>query len=109
VRKGDLLATVGSADEVLTLTGRFLQYYRENANWLERTYAFVPRIGIDRVRSIVVDDSDGIAADLDAAMAASVAAYRDPWLERREPATPGQFRTSLPLTVLPQVPVRDDA
>jgi nitrite reductase (NADH) large subunit len=100
VRKGDLLATVGSADEVITLTGRFLQYYRENANWLERTYAFVPRVGIERLRAVLLDDSDGIAADLDAAMAASVAAYRDPWQERREPATPGQFRTSLPLTVL---------
>ena len=106
IRKGDLLTTVGSADEVIVLTGRFLQYYRENANWLERTYAFVPRIGIDRVREIVVDDADGLAADLDAAMAASVAAYRDPWKDRDEPATPGQFRTSLPLTVLPQVPVR---
>jgi nitrite reductase (NADH) large subunit len=106
VRKGDLLATVGTGDEVLTLTGRFLQYYRENGNWLERTYAFVPRIGIERIREIVVDDADGIAADLDARMAASVAAYRDPWKERADPATPGQFRTSLPLTVLPQVPVR---
>ncbi|MEU8088822.1 nitrite reductase large subunit NirB [Micromonospora sp. NPDC049101] len=107
VRKGDLLAVVDSPDEVITLTGRFLQYYRESANWLERTYAWVPRLGIDHIRAVVVDDSDGIAARLDAAMAASVAAYRDPWLERRDPVTPGQFRTSLPLTVLPQVPVRE--
>ncbi|MGC5287885.1 nitrite reductase large subunit NirB [Micromonospora sp. DT231] len=107
VRKGDLLAVVDSADEVITLTGRFLQYYRESANWLERTYAWVPRLGIDHIRAVVVDDSDGIAERLDAAMAASVAAYRDPWLERRDPVTPGQFRTSLPLTVLPQVPVRE--
>ncbi|AGL17654.1 nitrite reductase large subunit NirB [Actinoplanes sp. N902-109] len=106
VRKGDLLTTVDSAAEVITLTGRFLQYYRENANWLERTYAFVPRIGIDRIRAVVVDDADGTAAALDAAMAASVAAYRDPWQERAQPVTPGQFRTSLPLVVLPQVPVR---
>ena len=49
---------------------------------------------------------DGARARLDAAMAASVAAYKDPWKERAEPATPGQFRTSLPLVVLPQVPVR---
>jgi nitrite reductase (NADH) large subunit len=106
VRKGDLLATVGSAAEVIVATGRFLQYYRENGNWLERTYAFVPRVGIDRIRAVVIDDADGIAADLDAAVEASVAAYADPWKERQEPVTPGQFRTSLPLTVLPQVPVR---
>jgi nitrite reductase (NADH) large subunit len=106
VRKGDLLATVDSPAEVITLTGRFLQYYRENANWLERTYAFVPRIGIERIRQIVVDDSDGIAADLDARMQESIDAYRDPWLEREEPVTPGQFRTALPLIPLPQVPVR---
>ncbi|MFG1653472.1 nitrite reductase large subunit NirB [Micromonospora sp. NPDC049275] len=107
VRKGDLLAVVDSPDEVITLTGRFLQYYRESANWLERTYAWVPRLGIGHIRAVVVDDSDGIAARLDAAMAASVDAYRDPWLERRDPVTPGQFRTSLPLAVLPQVPVRE--
>ena len=107
VRKGDLLATVDTPAEVITLTGRFLQYYRENANWLERTYAFVPRIGIDRVRAIVVDDAEGIAARLDEAMEASVAAYRDPWLERRDPALAEQFRPALPLIPLPQVPVRD--
>jgi nitrite reductase (NADH) large subunit len=90
VRKGDLLATVDSPDAVVTLTGRFLQYYRENANWLERTYAFVPRIGIERLRAVLLDDSDGIAAALDARMQESVDGYRDPWLEGGEPATPGQ-------------------
>ncbi|WP_245665004.1 nitrite reductase large subunit NirB [Actinoplanes subtropicus] len=106
VRKGDLLATVDSPEEVVKLTGRFLQYYRENGNWLERTYAWVPRVGIEKIRAVVVDDAEGIAAGLDARMDAAVAAYRDPWKERAEPVTPGQFRTSLPLTVLPQVPVR---
>ncbi|GAA3231126.1 nitrite reductase large subunit NirB [Actinocorallia longicatena] len=106
VRKGDLLATVDSAAEVIALTGRFLQYYRENANWLERTYAFVPRVGVDRIRAVVVDDSDGLAAALDAAVQASVDSYQDPWKERREPVTPGQFRPSLPLIALPKVPTR---
>jgi len=106
VRSGDLLATVGSAAEVITLTGRFLQYYRENARWLERTYAFVPRVGIETIRAVVVDDAEGAAAGLDERMAASVAAYSDPWREGREPVTPGQFRPSLPLVELPKVPVR---
>jgi nitrite reductase (NADH) large subunit len=106
VRKGDLLATVDGPEEVITLTGRFLQYYRENAKWLERTYTFIPRVGIEKIRAIVVDDVEGIAADLDARIQESIDAYRDPWLERDAPATPGQFRPSLPLVELPQVPVR---
>jgi len=106
IRKGDLLATVGSQEEVMTLTGRFMQYYRRNAKWLERTYAFVPRMGIEHLRAVIVDDIDDSAADLDAGITASVAAYRDPWQERAEPRTSGQFRTALPLQVLPRVPVR---
>ena len=106
IRKGDLLATVDDPDTVLRLTGRFLQYYRENANWLERTYAFVPRVGIDKIRTVVVDDAEGIAEQLDANMQKSVDAYRDPWQDGREPVTEGQFRTSLPLLPLPQLPVR---
>jgi nitrite reductase (NADH) large subunit len=107
IRKGDLLTTVDTPAEVMTVTGRFLQYYRENANWLERTYAFVPRIGIERLRALVVDDAGDLAAGLDERMQAAIDAYRDPWLERAEPAVPGQFRPSLPLIALPRVPVRD--
>ena len=106
IRKGDLLATVDDAATVMTLTGRFMQYYRQNAKWLERTYAFVPRIGIETIRAVVVNDRDGIAGALDTAIEEAVAAYRDPWKERTEPRTNGQFRTALPLQVLPQVPVR---
>jgi len=106
IRKGDLLATVDSPEEVKVLAGRFMQYYRERANWLERTYAFVPRVGIDHLREVIVADSEGLAAQLDAAMQDSVDSYEDPWTERADPMTPGQFRTSLPLTVLPQVPVQ---
>jgi nitrite reductase (NADH) large subunit len=106
IRKGDLLATVDGPDQVMTLTGRFLQYYRENANWLERTYAFVPRIGIEKIQAVVVHDAEGLAEQLDANMAKSVAAYRDPWQDGKQPVTEGQFRTSLPLLPLPQVPVR---
>ncbi|MBF9128968.1 NAD(P)/FAD-dependent oxidoreductase [Plantactinospora sp. S1510] len=106
VRKGDLLATVDTPEEVIRLTGRFLQYYREGANWLERTYAFVPRIGIERLRELLVEDREGIAEGLDERMEAAVGAYRDPWKEGADPATPGQFRPALPLLPLPRVPVR---
>jgi nitrite reductase (NADH) large subunit len=97
VRKGDLLCTVGSEDDVLRISGRFIEYYRQNAKYLERTYGFVARVGIEKIRSVVIDDSEGIGAALDAALERAVAAYRDPWLEAQAPATPNQFRATLPV------------
>jgi nitrite reductase (NADH) large subunit len=96
VRKGDLLCVVETHDEVLRLAGRFMQYYRENAKYKERTYTFVERVGIERVRAVVVDDADGRADALDQAMEDSVARARDPWLERDAPVTPNQFQSLLP-------------
>jgi nitrite reductase (NADH) large subunit len=107
VRKGDLLATVTGRDTALRLCGTFMQYYRENARWLERTYDFVPRVGLDELKALLVDDRDGIVSELDDRMQAAIDAYRDPWREGRKPVTFGQFADSLPLVPLPRVPVRN--
>jgi len=48
VRKGDVLCTVGSHEEVLLYMGRFIQYYRENAKYLERTHGLVRGEARDR-------------------------------------------------------------
>ncbi|AIE84370.1 Nitrite reductase [NAD(P)H] large subunit [Fimbriimonas ginsengisoli Gsoil 348] len=95
VRKGDLLCTVDSHADVLLFVGRFLQYYRENAKYLERTYGFVERIGIAKIREVVVEDSEGIATHLDHAMQQSVDAYVDPWLEAEQPVSVHQFASQL--------------
>ncbi|MEK8023527.1 MAG: nitrite reductase large subunit NirB [Candidatus Hydrogenedentota bacterium] len=91
VRKGDLLVTVKGHDQVLLFVGRFMQYYREHGKYLERTYDFVERVGIDTLKNILIDDSLGIAARLDAEMQRSVEAYKDPWKEAEVPAYPHQF------------------
>jgi nitrite reductase (NADH) large subunit len=91
VRKGDVLCVVDSEDDVLRYAGRFMQYYRENAKYKERTYTFVERLGIERIRAVVIDDSEGNAAALDAAMQASIEAAYDPWKEAAAPKTANQF------------------
>jgi nitrite reductase (NADH) large subunit len=96
VRKGDLLCTVDSHEEVLKISGRFMQWYREQAKYKERTYTFLERMGIERVRAVVVEDSEGIGASLDAAMEASVSATYDPWLEADKPKTASQFAALIP-------------
>jgi len=97
IRKGDILCSAGSHDEVLTIMGRFMQYYIENAKYLERTYGFLERVGIDKIKAVVIEDSEGIADRLDAAMQATVDAYVDPWLEAHTPATANQFVSTLPM------------
>ena len=91
IRKGDLLITVKTHEEVLLHTGRFMQYYREHGKYLERTYHFVERIGIEVLKKILIEDSEGIAARLDADIQKAVDAYVDPWKEAELPAYPGQF------------------
>ncbi|VTR97378.1 nitrite reductase large subunit NirB [Tuwongella immobilis] len=91
VRKTDVLCRVKTQAEAIRIIGRFLIYYRDNAKWLERTYDFVPRIGLERVREIIVEDVLGIGEQLDAEVEKTAAAYVDPWLERDAPVYPGQF------------------
>jgi nitrite reductase (NADH) large subunit len=91
VRKGDLLCTVKTHEEVLKYMGRFMQYYREHGKYLERTYGFVERIGIEPLREILVEDSLGICARLDEEIQKAVDAYKDPWKEAEAPAYPNQF------------------
>ncbi|MBA4191076.1 MAG: nitrite reductase large subunit [Planctomycetaceae bacterium] len=101
VRKSDVLCRVKTQAEAIKVIGRFLIYYRDNAKWLERTYDFVPRIGLENVRSIIVEDSLGIGSQLDLEVEKTAAAYLDPWLERDQPVYAGQFederRIALPV------------
>jgi len=106
VRKGDVLCVVDGHDEVLRYTGRFMQYYRENAKYLERTYDFVERVGIERLRRLLVDDEEKICSRLDASMQDAVDAYVDPWREADAPVHPAQFKDTL--AELPAGPPPDD-
>jgi nitrite reductase (NADH) large subunit len=96
VRKGDVLCTVDSHQDVLRYMGRFIQYYRENAKYLERTHGFVARVGIDKIRAVVVEDSEGIAERLEREIAAAKAAYKDPWKEAVAART-NEFSSLLPV------------
>ncbi|HEX8872957.1 MAG TPA: nitrite reductase large subunit NirB, partial [Candidatus Acidoferrum sp.] len=91
VRKADLLVTVESTEEALQMAALFLQYYRENANYLERTYDFVERVGIERVRRETIYAPLAVQQGLRERLRKSKAASRDAWLEGDEPRHPTQF------------------
>ncbi|MBO9520007.1 MAG: nitrite reductase large subunit [Nocardioidaceae bacterium] len=58
---------------------RFLMYYVRTADRLQRTAPWVEAHGIEAIREVILEDSLGICADLDAAMAAHVGSYCDEW------------------------------
>ena len=99
VRKADLLITVASSQEALKAAELFFQYYRENANYLERTYDFVERFGIERVRKETVYATDAAKRELLDRLHKSKALAKDAWLEREEPRTPAQFVQIEPMEV----------
>jgi nitrite reductase (NADH) large subunit len=79
VRIGDLLATVKTEDEVMEYAEAYMQYYRETANYNERTSHWVERIGIRPIREMLQDAQTrwGLCARLNAALSVT----QDPWKE----------------------------
>ncbi|MEW2528126.1 nitrite reductase large subunit NirB [Streptomyces sp. NPDC047071] len=80
-RHGDLLAQDLDDGELVRLIDRFLMFYIRTADRLERTSTWLERIegGVEHVRDVVVHDSLGLGADLEALMAGHVRHYRDEW------------------------------
>jgi nitrite reductase (NADH) large subunit len=78
-RHADLLASDLSDDELVQVIDRFLMFYIRTADRLQRTAAWVQGIGLDHLRDVIVGDSLGICADLDAGMERHVAGYFDEW------------------------------
>ena len=97
VRKADLLVTVESTEEALQAAALFLQYYRENANYIERTYDFVERVGIERVRRETIYAPMAVQQGLRSRLRKSKQLARDAWLEGDAPINPTQFVQIEPL------------
>jgi nitrite reductase (NADH) large subunit len=100
VRKGDLLASVETSDAAIRIALAFLQHYREQADYLERTYGYLERVGIDAVRAAVLEP-DCQQQLIGRYRIAKAAADPDPWRERDEPVHPNQFAELDTETVTP--------
>ena len=79
LRAGDLLCTVKTQAEVMEMTGAYLQYYRETANYLERTSKWVERVGLDHVREVLANED--MRKALNERMDKTLKKYIEPWNE----------------------------
>jgi nitrite reductase [NAD(P)H] large subunit len=97
VRKADVLVTVETNEQALEAASLFFQYYRENANYLERTYDFVERLGIEKIRKETVYAAEGLRQALLERLRRSKERSGDAWLEREHLVEPTQFVQIEPL------------
>ncbi len=75
------LIKVKTTEEVLEYSGAFLQLYREEARYLDRTVHYLERVGLDYVKKKILDDAEGRRALYDRLIFA-LSVEKDPWVER---------------------------
>ena len=92
VRVTDQLVRVATEAEVLAYVGAFMQLYREEARYLERTAPWVARRGIDYVRERVVADADNRRALYERFLASQLTVQSDPWAKRAAGAEAHEYR-----------------
>ncbi|MCK6555953.1 nitrite reductase large subunit NirB [Candidatus Binatia bacterium] len=81
------LAKVALPAEAMEYTGAFLQLYREEARYLDRTSHWIHRVGLDYVKRRIVADAEGRKA-LYARLTEAQRDVPDPWalrVARRDP------------------------
>lgn len=91
VRAADILCTVKTTEEAFDAALLFFQHYRENGEYLERTYDFVERIGLEKIRRETILASDENKKGLFERFYKAKSKAVDPWKEAVKPVHPKQF------------------
>jgi nitrite reductase (NADH) large subunit len=84
------LCKVKSDEEVMEYSGAFLELYRQEGWYLERTCHWLERVGLDYVKGKIVEDEEGRKA-LYARLLAALKDAKDPWQTSREGEARKQF------------------
>jgi nitrite reductase (NADH) large subunit len=84
------LVKVKTSEEVREYTGAFLQLYREEAYYLDRTVHYIARVGMDYIVQRVVEDAGNRKALFERLLYA-LEGLPDPWAARIAGARPREF------------------
>lgn len=90
LRAAEQLCKVETAEAVLEWTGAFLQYYRENAVYGERTAQFVGRVGLAQIQQDLADE--GARRELNGRIDQALSVADDPWQALSTPESKERFK-----------------
>ncbi len=91
VRATDFLCSVKTPEEVIEYCAAFLQVYREEAHYLERTAPWVERIGLSYIKQRVVENVDSRKQAAERFYYSQRFAQADPWAQRAQGADKHEF------------------
>jgi len=107
VRAGDLLCMVQTEDEVVEITKAYLQHYRETGKHNERTAPWLERIGLEKVKGVVVDNLEARKALIERMDLYLSTLTTDPWIDRlhdeKQRGEKTQFNEYTPIDIPVQV------
>ena len=92
VRVTDLLCKVETEAQVLEYCAAFIQLYREQAHYLERTAPWVERVGLNYIKQQVLDDADNRKALQERFLYSQTIAQVDPWKARADGEAAYEFQ-----------------
>lgn len=84
LRGTDALCKVETEQEALDYCAAFIQLYREEARYLDRTAPWVERVGMDYIKSRIVEDDEGREALRQRFLYSQSFMQDDPWAKRAE-------------------------
>ncbi len=82
VRVTDLLCKVTTEAEAMHYCAAFIQLYREEARYLERTAPWIERVGLELIKARIVDDAEGRDALAARFLHSQTFCQDDPWAAR---------------------------
>lgn len=82
VRATDLLCKVATERHAMDYCAAFIQLYREDARYLERTAPWIERVGLEPIRARIVDDDAGREALTARFLYSQLFCQDDPWAAR---------------------------
>ncbi len=82
VKATELLCKVNTEDEVMEYAGAYMQLYREEARYLERTAPWIERVGLAYVKQRLLEDPEGRKVLHQRFLESQKHAQVDPWAER---------------------------
>ena len=81
MRATDFLCKVKTEEEAMEYIAAYMQLYREEGHYLERTAPWIERVGLKHVQSLVVDDDANRKALAERFYDSQKNAQNDPWAE----------------------------